>query len=165
MKDCVIALDYEKCTGCRTCEMGCTLKNYGATYPEKSRIRIVKIYEESGVIPIPVVCMKCANAPCKAVCPMGAISDDPQTGARLVDEKKCIGCSACVYACPFGAISVDRVLKRSFVCNQCEGDPTCVKLCPREALRYLEADEVSIKLRRDRLNRYTEFIKAERTSE
>ncbi|MBW2370689.1 MAG: 4Fe-4S dicluster domain-containing protein [Deltaproteobacteria bacterium] len=159
MKDFVLAIDYAKCTGCRICEMVCTTMNNGGPNPEKARIRIVKIQEEADVLSIPVVCMKCVKPACKAVCPNGAISDDPSTGARVVDDQKCIGCSACVYACPFGAIAVDRTLQRADTCQQCEGDPTCVRFCPTDAIQYLEANEVSIKLRRSGLNKYVDFVK------
>jgi len=161
MTDRVIAIDYHKCTGCRMCEVACSTTNSGETNPEKSRIRIVKIEREAEAYAIPVVCMKCVKPACKAVCPMGAISDDPVTGARKVDEGKCIGCSACVYACPFGAIAVDRSVGRSFTCSQCDGEPACVKFCPREAIQYLDDGEVSMRLRRSGLDRFVAFIKSE----
>lgn len=158
MGDFVIAINYEKCTGCRTCELVCSTKNYGVTDPEKSRIRCVKLHKEADLFPIPVVCMKCTTPACKAVCPQSAISDDPTTGARIIDERKCIGCSACVYACPFGVIAVDRTLKHAYTCNQCEGDPTCVQFCETKAIQYLESSEVSITLRRNRMKKYIDFI-------
>lgn len=161
MSNYVIAIDYDKCTGCRICEVACSTSNVGETNPAKSRIRIVKIEEVAEAVSIPVVCMKCVEPACKAVCPMGAITDDPTTGAKAIDEEKCIGCSACVYACPFGAIAVDRSLGRSFTCNHCQGDPTCVKFCPTGAVVYLESEEVSMKLRRAGLSRYAAFVGSE----
>lgn len=161
MADKIIAIDYDKCTGCRICELACSLLNVGESNPSKSRIRIVKIEEEAEALPIPVVCMMCVEPACKAVCPMGAISDDPSTGARVIDEKKCIGCSACVYACPFGAITVDRSVGHSFTCNLCDGDPACVKFCPTDALQYIDSDEVSMRLRRSTLNRYVDFVRSQ----
>jgi len=151
MADWVIAIDYDKCTGCRICEMACSVRNSGEVNPVKSRIRVVRLDTEASAVCIPVLCMKCVEAFCKAICPMGAISDDAVTGARVVNQDKCIGCSACVYACPFGAIAVDRALGCAFNCNQCDGEPTCVKFCPRDALRYLDSNEVSIRLRRSSL--------------
>jgi len=165
MTDRVIAIDYDKCTGCRMCEVACSTTNSGETNPERSRIRVVKIEQEAQTWAIPVVCMKCIKPACKAVCPMGAISDDPVTGARKIDENKCVGCSACVYACPFGAIAVDRSLGCSFTCNLCDGEPACVKFCPREALKYLDNGEVSMKLRRAGLDKYVAFIKSESKQE
>ena len=154
MTDFVIAIDYDKCTGCRICEMACSVRNGGEINPVKSRIRLVRLDTESSAIAIPVLCMKCVEAFCKAICPTGAISDDPFTGARVVNGDKCIACSACVYACPFGAIAVDRALGQAFNCNQCDGEPACVRFCPRDAIRYLDRDEVSIHLRRTSLDKY-----------
>jgi carbon-monoxide dehydrogenase iron sulfur subunit len=151
MTDRVIAIDYTKCTGCRICEMACTIKNLGEINPVKSRIRVVRIETEGSALSYPVMCMKCIEAFCIAVCPMGAISEDPKTGARVIDEGKCIACSACVYACPFGAIAVDRQLGVAFNCNLCDGEPTCVQFCPRDAILYLDRDEVGIRLRRSGL--------------
>jgi Fe-S-cluster-containing dehydrogenase component len=156
MSDRVIAIDYEKCTGCRTCEISCSLATTGEADPEIARIRIVKIQEASHLSAIPIVCMNCVKPICKAVCPTRAIYESPITGARLIDEDKCIACSACVYACPFGAIAVDRSAGRAFTCNHCDGDPICVKFCPSGAIQYIDADEVGIRLRRSHINRFLE---------
>jgi Fe-S-cluster-containing hydrogenase component 2 len=116
--------------------------------PERSRIRAIKSEENGQLQFIPSTCMQCETAMCELVCPVSAISRDPQTGARIISEKKCIGCSSCSYACPFGACFVDRGLGKSIVCNQCDGDPTCVKVCPSGALEYVSADQVNISLKR-----------------
>jgi len=150
----VITIDHEKCTGCRACEIACSLANTGEANPETARMRIVKIHEEEDISAVPVVCMNCVKPICKDVCPTKAIYESPETGARLIDEDKCIACSACVYACPFGAIAVDRSVGRAFNCNHCDGDPTCVKFCAFDAIRYIDADEISISLRRAHIHRF-----------
>jgi len=165
MKDYVLAVDYDKCTGCRICETACSISNAGETNPSKSRVRIVKIEGEADVLPIPILCMKCVEPACKAVCPMGAISDDPATGARVIDKNKCIGCSSCVYACPFGAIVVDRSAGHSFTCHQCDGDPACAKFCPTGTIQYLAPEEVGMRLRRAGLDRYVAFVASEAQQE
>lgn len=159
MAEYVLAIDYDKCTGCRICEMACSLARSSEVNPQKSRIRIVKMQEVANMIPVPVICMHCESPPCEAVCPMGAISTDPSTKARRIDEEKCIGCSACVYACPFGAIAVDRSTGYCFTCNLCDGDPICVKFCPTDAIQYIDSDEVNMRLRRAGIDKYLELVK------
>jgi len=144
----VIVIHPEKCSGCQMCEVSCSLRNMKECNPERSRIRAIKSEENGQLQFIPSTCMQCETAMCELVCPVNAISRDPQTGARIISEKKCIGCSSCSYACPFGACFVDRGLGKSIVCNQCDGDPTCVKVCPSGALEYVSADQVNINLKR-----------------
>lgn len=152
----VITIDAEKCTGCQMCEMGCSLRNMKECNPERSRIRVIKEELDGQLEFIPSTCMQCETAMCELVCPMKAISRHPETGARVIDEKKCVGCSTCSYACPFGACYVDRRLGKSVVCIQCDGDPTCAKVCPSGALNYVPADRVNISLKRARGRRILE---------
>ena len=159
MEQRVIAINYDNCTGCRICEMACSMANSDESNPQKSRIRIIKIQEYGTIIAIPVVCMKCVKPFCMAVCPTGAISRNQQTGSINVDDNKCIACSACVYACPFGAIAVDRAEGHSYACNLCEGDPICVRFCPTLAIQYIDSDEVNMRMRRAGVNRYESFLK------
>lgn len=56
-----------------------------------------------------------------------------------VDEEKCIGCSACVSACPVEAISiVDGKAKVDE--EKCVGCSACVSVCPVEAIRMEDAE-------------------------
>ncbi len=154
-----LVINYTKCTGCRLCEMACSIHFGGGANPQKSRIRIVKLEGEADVTSIPVKCVQCEKPPCEAMCPTSAIYTDPKTGARLIDTEKCIGCSACVYVCPFGAIVLDRSERTAFVCNLCEGDPLCVRFCPWDALQYIRSDEVSIRLKRAKTDKLLDFLK------
>jgi Fe-S-cluster-containing hydrogenase component 2 len=54
----------------------------------------------------------------------------------------------CVMACPFGNISYSRVTKTAFKCDQCGGDPECVKWCPTQAIEFLPADTVNLQRKR-----------------
>ncbi|MFC1912582.1 4Fe-4S dicluster domain-containing protein [Chloroflexota bacterium] len=159
MADCELVINYDKCTGCRICETACSVRHGFGANPEKAMIHIVKMEGEADVVSIPVKCMRCEDAPCVAVCPVSAISTHPETGAREIDAKKCIGCSACVYVCPFGAALLDRSLGNSLICDLCEGDPLCAKLCPFGAVQYIRADEVGAKLKRARANKLIDFLK------
>ena len=41
-----LTFNYEKCTGCRACELACSFHKEGVFAPSKSRIKIVRIDEE-----------------------------------------------------------------------------------------------------------------------
>jgi anaerobic carbon-monoxide dehydrogenase iron sulfur subunit len=164
MAESELIINYEKCTGCRICETACAVKHGAGANPEKARVRIVKLEGEAEVTPVPIRCMRCEDPPCIAVCPVGAISTHPTTGARAIDINKCIGCSACVYACPFGAITVDRSEGHSFVCDLCDGDPLCARLCPFGAVQFVRSDETGIKMRRNKAVKLLSYLKNTQTA-
>jgi len=78
------------------------------------------------------------------VCPVKAISRDETLDFMKVDYDVCIGCRACVTACPFGAISFDVIAKKVAKCDLCDGDPQCVRFCEIGAVEYVDADRVSV---------------------
>jgi carbon-monoxide dehydrogenase iron sulfur subunit len=135
----VLAIDYSSCIGCHLCELACSIKHENIINPWLSRITILTLPESP--VSIQRTCMQCRDAPCMRVCPVNAITYNPETGAYEINQEKCIGCYECVYACPFGAITINprgQVIK----CDLCGGDPECVKVCPTNALIYGPADEV-----------------------
>ena len=60
-----------------------------------------------------------------AICPAGAISEDKATGARLVNQSKCIKCRMCIQICPFGGSFYDTRGHKILKCDLCSGDPQC----------------------------------------
>ncbi len=68
----ILTVDPEKCTGCRNCELVCSVMHNGVSNPSLARIQIVK-WENIGVY-IPMSCQHCEDAPCMAVCPKDAIT-------------------------------------------------------------------------------------------
>ena len=147
----VLYIDYQKCTGCRLCELVCAVFHDGISNPARSRIRVMK-WEQEGLY-IPMSCQQCQDAPCMNVCPVKAISMDEEMGRVMVDYDKCIGCRSCVAVCPFGAMSFNRKEKKVFKCDVCDGDPQCVRFCDMKAVDYVDADEVSIQKKRDAASR------------
>ncbi len=159
MADYELVLNYDKCTGCRICETACSVHHGLGANPERAMVHIVKLEGEADVVSIPIICMRCEDAPCEAICPVGAIATNAATGARQVDKEKCIGCSACVYVCPFGAALLDRSVGNALICDLCDGDPLCARLCPFGALQYIRSDEVSAKLKRTRAEKLLDYLK------
>jgi carbon-monoxide dehydrogenase iron sulfur subunit len=133
----VIVIDPNKCTGCHGCEMACSMEHYGMTSTSLSRIRITEFREVNTFIPI--TCQACEDGLCIKVCPMGARRRSA-SGAVVTNEEACIGCMACIYACPFGAPVVDPQSGKTMSCDQCvdEEQPWCVRACVmQEALTYV----------------------------
>ncbi len=147
----VLYIDYRKCTGCRTCEMVCSVMHDGVVNPERSRIKIMK-WEAEGLY-VPMSCQQCQDAPCMNVCPVKAISQDEELGRIMVDYDICIGCRACVAVCPFGAMNFNVKDKQVFKCDLCDGEPQCVRFCDVQAIEYIEADSVATEKKRDAAER------------
>jgi Fe-S-cluster-containing hydrogenase component 2 len=87
------------------------------------------------VIRMPVVCRQCKDPKCRENCPTDAIVS--RDGYFEIDQEKCISCQQCAISCPFGAIYLHSDIDIPFKCNLCEGDPQCVKSCPKKALLFI----------------------------
>lgn len=132
----------EKCIGCKSCELACSLANNGEMNPSMSRIKVITFIEGKYSLPYNFVstCRQCADAPCLSSCPVNAISRLPNsTKAVTIDRDQCIGCGKCIDACPFGAMLFDREARKVFKCELCGGDfPACASICPSGAIVYGE---------------------------
>jgi len=138
----VLQIDFEKCTGCRLCELVCSVFHDGVSNAARSRIKVIK-WESEGVY-IPMACQQCQDAPCMIICPTNAIFRDEELNRVMVNQDKCIGCRSCVAVCPFGAMNFNVIDRKVFKCDFCDGDPQCVRFCEVKAVEYIEADRVSI---------------------
>ena len=152
----LILVNPEKCTGCRSCELACSLYQEKECNPEKSRIKAVKSIKEGLIFSVPVVCQQCEDAPCAKFCPAKALSRNTETDAVEVDQDKCISCNFCVMVCPFGGIRVDAEKGYSVKCELCKGDPQCVKFCATDAIQYVRSDKIDIAKKREGIQKYLE---------
>jgi Fe-S-cluster-containing dehydrogenase component len=104
----VMVIDLRKCVGCHACTIACVAEN---KLPPGVVYRPV-IEEEWGTFPnvarrfTPRPCMQCEKPPCTPVCPTKATYTN-EDGVVVVDYDKCIGCRACLTACPYAARTSD----------------------------------------------------------
>ena len=154
--DFLLVANRAKCTGCQRCEVNCTLANDGDAHPYMARIRVRQNVNFGDQGPTddykhgdgffglwgfkPDTCKQCADPACVKSFPMKSISADPVTGARVIDEDKCVGCGACVNACPWHMPRVDVEKHKSTKCISCGA---CVAGCPTSALRMIPWEDVA----------------------
>ncbi len=154
-----IVCDPEKCTGCRICELACSIAKEGTFAPLLSRIRNVRI---EPIVMMTISCRLCQDPPCVIACPRKALSQSPETGIILVDEDLCDGCGWCIEACPFGAISLNPATKVVVICDLCQDleEPQCVKYCPKEALSLSTTEMVAQKARKEAVTKLLQELVA-----
>ena len=145
----IVVADSDACVACRGCEYACAFEHGGDFERSASYIRVNFYPAENACITL--TCLHCEEAWCLDICPAGAISRDPDTGAVAIDQSRCAGCKMCLLACPLGNIHFDREAGVSGKCDLCGGDPACVRFCTSGALRYIEA-EGAAETRRDTLD-------------
>jgi aldehyde:ferredoxin oxidoreductase len=137
-----IAVDTEKCIGCRTCEAVCAVYHHGKAGPGLSSIQVMKDWRKPGAsidVDFKVfTCRQCPRPKCLEACPEEAIFVDTDTGARVVDAEKCVGCELCVEACIFDPprIRLNEESGTALKCDLCGGNPQCVQMCPSGALSF-----------------------------
>jgi Fe-S-cluster-containing dehydrogenase component len=84
-------------------------------------------------------CNQCAHAPCTVACPTTAMFKRAD-GIVDFDKSICIGCKACMAACPYDAIFINPEDHSAEKCNFCAHrldmglEPACVVVCPTEAI-------------------------------
>ena len=97
-----MVFDLKRCIGCNACVVACKTEN---ALPEGVFFTRTFV-AETGSFPevkrtyIPTLCNHCDDAPCEKVCPSGATYTRAD-GIVMVDQDKCIGCTACAVACPY----------------------------------------------------------------
>lgn len=148
-----VMADPKYCIGCHACEIACVMTHYDGEYPELKdhflpRIKVIKNDKTYTAL----TCRHCENAPCAKVCPTAALVQSKDSIELIKD--KCIGCKACVLACPFGAISMvsdvepdssplNRITAHKCdLCNDRADSPACVSACPTDALKLYSPNDL-----------------------
>ena len=121
-----LATHDEKCVGCLACASACSRLYFQDENPSKSRIVVENCHE--GAFHLLVCDQKCEA--CMRECPARALYRG-KNGALAIDPKKCVGCLACVAACPIGAMRWYPNLGTPFKCISCGA---CARACPKDAI-------------------------------
>lgn len=143
-----MAIDTKKCVGCMDCVVACKTEN---NTPEGfNRDWITQT--ANGKFPNIHLeirserCNHCDNPPCVSCCPTGASHTHDFGGVILVEHTKCIGCKACLAACPYNAryIHPDGYAdKCTFCIHRVEAgdEPACVAVCPAHCMTFGDLDD------------------------
>jgi protein NrfC len=154
-----LLVDIEKCQGCASCMLACSLIHEGVEGLSLSRIQIMQdsfasFPDDLSIEP----CRQCVDPACVKGCPTGALKADARYGnVRMVDKETCIGCGACYDACPYtpsrAFLAADEAYggeAKSRKCDLCanapyhwdeagggpDGKQACVAVCPVGAIMF-----------------------------
>ncbi len=141
-------LDQRSCIGCHACTVACKVE-HGV---ELGVFRTWVKYIETGTFPDAqrsfsvMRCNQCSDAPCVEVCPVTALYKR-EDGIVDFDPERCIGCKACMNACPYDALYIDPNSHTAAKCNFCahrvdQGlKPSCEVVCPTQAIISGDLDD------------------------
>ena len=134
-------IDNRKCIGCHACTVACKQEHDLPIGVNRTWVK----YIEKGTFPNTrrvfsvQRCNHCADAPCVEICPVTALWKR-KDGIVDFDGDRCIGCKACMQACPYDAIYLNPDTNTAAKCNYCahrvavELQPPCVTVCPEHAI-------------------------------
>jgi Fe-S-cluster-containing dehydrogenase component/formate-dependent nitrite reductase membrane component NrfD len=142
------AIDLRKCIGCHACTIACKAEHQIPIGVNRCWVKTV----EKGVFPatqrffFPVLCNQCDDAPCARICPTNALFKR-RDGIVDLQSDACIGCRACMVACPYDQLFIDPNTQTAEKCNFCANRvenqllPACVSVCPTECRIFGDLDD------------------------
>ncbi|NOX63711.1 MAG: polysulfide reductase NrfD [Chloroflexi bacterium] len=148
-------IDNRKCIGCHACSTACKSENEVPLGVYRTWVK----YVETGVYPDArrhfqvTRCNHCANPPCVRICPVTAMYQR-HDGIVEFDPAICIGCKACMQACPYDAIYIDPNTHTAAKCHFCAHrvevglEPACVVVCPEHAIISGDMDDPNSEISR-----------------
>ncbi|MHB1019732.1 MAG: 4Fe-4S dicluster domain-containing protein [Coriobacteriia bacterium] len=149
-----LLVDTNKCAGCASCMLACSLTHNGVGDIALSRIQVQSnVFGPFGSVDslVQEQCRQCPHPYCAEACPTGAMHADADNGyTRTVDQAKCIGCERCIEACPFtpSRVQWDPSKRKAQKCDLCKDTPfmteeggvggqqACVAVCPTDAITF-----------------------------
>jgi Fe-S-cluster-containing dehydrogenase component len=141
-------IDNRKCIGCHACTVACKTENHVPLSVNRTWVKYVEKGEYPNTRRVFQVtrCNHCENPPCVTICPVTAMY---QRKDGIVDfsSERCIGCKACMQACPYDSIYIDPDEGTAAKCHFCAHrtevglEPSCVVVCPEHAIIAGDLDE------------------------
>ncbi len=144
------AIDLGKCIGCHACTIACKVEHEIPIGVNRCWVKSV----EQGTFPntrrffFPVLCNQCDEAPCVRICPTAALYKR-RDGIVDLNGASCIGCRACMVACPYDQLFIDPNTHTAEKCNFCANRvenkllPACVSVCPTECRIFGDMEDTT----------------------
>src|ERR1043165_2076523 len=142
------AIDLRKCIGCHACTIACKAEHQIPIGVNRCWVKSVEVgtFPAARRLFFPVLCNQCSKAPCVTICPTRALfrRDD---GIVDLDGDVCIGCRACMAACPYDQLFIDPNTRTAEKCNFCANRvenqllPACVSVCPTQCRIFGDLDD------------------------
>jgi Fe-S-cluster-containing dehydrogenase component/formate-dependent nitrite reductase membrane component NrfD len=141
-------IDHRKCIGCHACSVACKEEHQVPLGVYRTWVK----YVEKGAFPntrrhfTVLRCNHCEDAPCVTICPVTALYKRSD-GIVDFNQNTCIGCKACMQACPYDALYIDPNSNTAAKCNFCAHrvevglQPSCQIVCPTQAIVSGDLDD------------------------
>ncbi len=151
-------INLDKCTECDDCVTACASAHGGSP-------RFTRQGPQVANFMVANACMHCKDPVCTIGCPTGAIQRNSADGSIIINDQTCIGCSTCANACPFDNIKMTNIVDENGnnlvdenhspivkatkcdLCYQQSTTPACEYACPNDALKRIDIDADSKKLK------------------
>ncbi len=139
-------IDPSRCIGCQSCVQACAECD---THRGQSMINFDFIDRPEMIGSAAYVCFHCEDPTCAEVCPADAIKKGADGIVQSALDPRCIGCSNCVIACPFGIPKMKVKQEQMMKCDMCYDrtsvglKPMCATVCPSQALTFATPEEIA----------------------
>jgi len=147
-----ITTDAGRCIDCKACEVHCKAYNrvpQGARLGQLVSVGPVNRGGKPRSLSLFMPCFHCEKPWCVKACPTGAMTRREADGIVYVESRLCVGCKACILACPWSVPQWDEAAGKAIKCDFCRErvdagkKPACVTACTTHALDFVKPNEAS----------------------